>query len=253
VTCTPLEVGHQGYLPVLDDIVIEPMTERFVLWRCLHGGPLSPETIDRWPEDSRMPWSALRARNLPLLGKLIDTYGSCAILARAGEQVVGVIRFYPKAICALPEAGQLCLQQSFPAGPSERLVGQEFQPLEALEDRTLVVHCMMTGSPSQGTNPYQRRGLGTRLARALVAWARERGWQRVEANAYEDLDVLYAITGDAGLGFWQKLGFRVVQTDVEPELLRDGDFARTVRAQAAARGLGRAKVVNKYTMAIELG
>ena len=28
-------------------VVVEPMTEEFIVWRCLHGGPLSRGTIDR--------------------------------------------------------------------------------------------------------------------------------------------------------------------------------------------------------------
>jgi hypothetical protein len=30
-----------------EGVVVEPMTEQFVLWRCLHGGLLSLDTIDQ--------------------------------------------------------------------------------------------------------------------------------------------------------------------------------------------------------------
>ena len=67
-----------------DDIVIEPMTEEFIVWRCLHDGPLTRDSIDRWSPESTLPLPAWRERNIPLLVKLTRTYGSCAMLARIG-------------------------------------------------------------------------------------------------------------------------------------------------------------------------
>ena len=55
---------------MIEDVVVEPMTEEFILWRCLHGGPLSCKTIDQWPETREMgtiPWERYRDRNVPLL------------------------------------------------------------------------------------------------------------------------------------------------------------------------------------------
>ena len=49
---------------MVEDVVVEPMTEEFILWRCLHGGPLSRDTIDQWPPDTAMPDSRQRARVL---------------------------------------------------------------------------------------------------------------------------------------------------------------------------------------------
>ena len=105
-----------------ETIVIEPMTERFILWRCLHGGPLSENTINVLPKNKGEEWEAYRDTNIPLLEKIVKTYGTCAILARDGDQTVGFLRFYPKILYSMKEAGTLCLQQAFPAGPSKRLV-----------------------------------------------------------------------------------------------------------------------------------
>ena len=212
------------------EIIIEPMTEHFIVWRCLHGGPLSLQSIDRWPSDSPLAWETYRARNLPLLRKLVQTYGTCAFLARDGDQVVGQLRFYPQAILSLEEAGELCLQQDFPAGCTERLVEKRFPPLEEIEDKTLVVHCMMTGSPHQRENPYQRKGIGTRLATALIAWAKEKGWEQIETGAFEDLPILYAFTGGAGERF---LGEAGVQRRRHKDRARVG--ARGGAAPRAAR------------------
>lgn len=38
-----------------EEIVVEPMTEDFILWRCIHSGPLSCDTIDQWSPDDKMP------------------------------------------------------------------------------------------------------------------------------------------------------------------------------------------------------
>ena len=199
-----------------------------------------------------MSWQVFRDRNVPLLRRIIDVYGSCAMLAWDGERVVGFLRFYPKALSTMAEAGQMCLQQAFPAGPTERLVEQQWPSQEELADKSLSVHCLMTGSPSQEENPYQRKGLGTSLVHELVHWARDNGWERIETVAYEDLPVLYEITGSAGLTFWEKLGFEVVEKGVEPELQQESDLVHLLRRQAAELGLLPDDVANRYTMCLEL-
>jgi len=50
---------------MIEDVVVEPMTEKFILWRCLHSGPLSHDTIDQWSSASQMPWERYRERNIP--------------------------------------------------------------------------------------------------------------------------------------------------------------------------------------------
>lgn len=238
---------------MIENVVIEPMSERMLLWRCLQDGSLTVESIEQWSPDSATPWMELRARNVPLLAKLTATYGSCAMLARDNEQVVGMLRFYPKAITLLEEAGQLCLQQDYPAGPMATLVERRFPPLAELADKTLVVHCLMTGSPSRQENPYQRRGIGTRLALGLTAWAREQGWQAIEATAYESLPIVYAVTGQTGRSFWERLGFGVAALGVEPALAQSGDFSQTMRQQAVERGLAPESITNCYTMRLDIG
>ena len=166
---------------MLEHITIEPMTEDFLLWRCLHGGPLSRTTVDRPPAAHDLPWERYRARNVPLLARLTRTYGACAITARAGDEVVGQLRFYPKAVCAMQAAGGLCLQQDYPSGPADDFAAAEFPASPA--DKTLLVHCLMTGSPQREDNPYQRRGLGTRMVHALIDWGAQHGWEYVEAVA----------------------------------------------------------------------
>ena len=240
---------------MLSDVVVEMMSRQFILWRCLHGGPLTTESIERPKPDPLLPWAKLRARNVPLLSKLTEVYGACAVIARAGDRVVGQLRFYPKLVykMALPGLG-LCLQQIFPCGPADDLAEKSFPPLDRIADQTLVVHCLMTGSPQQETNPYQRKGIGSRLVRMLIGWARQRGWSAIEASAYADLPCVYAVTGQAGRQFWEKLGFRVIETSVEAALVEAGDegFVSALLKEAADRGMDATAAKTKYTMRLDL-
>src|SRR5512142_291185 len=107
-------------------VVIEPMTEDFLLWRCLHCGPLSRNTIDQRPSDGPIMFDHYRKRNIPLLVKLTRTYGACAIVARDGDRIVGHLRFYPKAVWDMAGAGGLCLQQDHPSGPVDDFAEKDF-------------------------------------------------------------------------------------------------------------------------------
>jgi hypothetical protein len=90
------------------------------------------------------------------------------------------------------------------------------------------------------------------MVRALISWAAERGWEALEAAAYEDLDILYEVTGQAGRSFWEKLGFRAVETGIEPGLQGEGEFFTTLREQAIAKGLDPERAATRYTMRMNL-
>ena len=240
---------------MIEDVVVEPMTEEFIMWRCLHHGPLARDTIDQWPSASTMPWVRYRDRNIPLLMKLTRTYGSCAIIARDGDQIVGLLRFYPKSVCDMEGAGGLCLQQDSPAGPVEDLADSDFPDPAQIEDKTLVVHCLMTGSPEQKENPYQRKGIGTRMVRALIEWAKVNGWERIEADSFEDLPIIYDVTGSAGHTFWEKLGFHLVDRHLHPELQDRSkfvEFVTTLEEQAKSIGLPPETARDRLVMRLDL-
>jgi len=234
------------------EIVIEMMTGDFILWRCLHGGPLSSETIEQWAPDAEMPWARYRARNKPLIAKLTEVYGACAVVARRGDGIVGQLRFYPKAVWEMEGAGFLCLQQDFPSGPRDDFSALDFPSREELQDRTLKVHCLMTASPSEKGNPYQRKGIGTRMAQRLIDWARENGWKRIEADAFEDLPIIYEVTGDAGRTFWEKLGFRVANRFPHPYLREYSEFVAKLEQQAACAGIDAEKAKDCIVMYLDL-
>ena len=236
---------------MLDHLVVEPMREGFLLWRCLHGGPLSAENIDDPLPHPLIEWPSTRARNIPILGKLVRTYGSCAIVARDGAEVVATLRFYPKALCEFSDGGAgFCLQQGYPAGPPDDLAARDFPDLGELPEKTLFVHCLMVVSPKDEPGRYKRKGLVTRLARELIRWAGERGWRAIEANAYEEIPMLYAMAGVAGKRFWEALGFSVVRADTEPGM--NGELLAAIRRDAAAAGVPAERAANRYRMRLEL-
>ena len=192
-------------------VEIRPMGEDHILPRCLHDGPIDA-TIAQACETADLhfpphPWSDETIRDLvaenpdfglcdagegfpaEFMREMIRRYGTCALLAWEEQKVVGFIRFYPMEVAR-------------PVGERERGQGEPIlDPTLACEPAedggALSVHCLMTCPPYTGVieNPPPevkedpnfrsaqdvggRKGIGLRLAKALVPWARERGWKRV--------------------------------------------------------------------------
>ncbi len=241
---------------MIDKLIIEPMSEEFIVWRCLHTGLLSRGNIDRFfSSTDDIPFDRYRKRNIRLLEKLTRTYGACTIMAREGGKIVGLLRFYPKAICQLEEAGGLCLQQDYAEGPRDDFADSDFPPLSSIQDRTLAVHCMMIGSPRQQENPYRRRGIGTGMVKTLIRWAEENGWERIEVYSFEDLPIIYEITGSAGQTFWKKLGFRIVYRRPHPDLQdksQYSEFIEILEEQAESIGIPPDRAKHRLLMRLDL-
>ena len=237
---------------MIEDIVVEPMTEEFILWRCLHSGPLSCQTIDRWPPGNQMAWEEYRKRNIPLLAKLIQIYGTCAITARDGNQIVGQLRFYPKAVLNQTADGTLCLQQDHPAGPAANFAVNDFPAPTEITDKTLEIHCLMTGCPQQKENPYQRIGLGARMVSTLIQWAKTNHWDHIEAKSFEDLPLIYENTGSAGHTFWEKLGFIAADRFPHPYLQEQNEFVTKLEQQAKAIGIPLERAKDQIIMRHDL-
>jgi len=169
-------------------IRVEMMSAAAPLWRCLHGGALTLDGLERFDREAALPLAKYRARNLPLLQNLAEVYGACAVVARRNGHYIGHLRFYPKAVLEAAKPGvALCLQQDFPYGPADDFGSRHFRPPAELEDKRLVIHCMMIVSDGGDGGSFRRRGLGTGMVRTLAAWAAASGWEAIEATAYEDL------------------------------------------------------------------
>ena len=237
---------------MIEDVVVEPMTEEFLLWRCLHDGPLSCKTIDLLPETFRLQLEYFRERNVPLLRKIIQTYGTCAILARDGDKVVGQLRFYPKVVLAMHSSGYLCLQQDPPDGPADDFADNDFPELAAIEDKTLSVNCLMTGSSQQAENPHQRKGIGTRMVETLIQWAGANGWEHIEADAFDEIPGIYEITGSTDYKFWEKLGFHIADRHPHPHLEGEDEFVQKLEELAKAAGISPERAKDRIIMRLDL-
>ena len=235
---------------MIENIAVEPMTEDFILWRCIHGGPLSHGTIDQWAPDDKMPWDRYRNRNKALLSKLTKIYGACAIIARDRGEIAGQLRFYPKAVWEAEGAGLLCLQQDNPAGPVDEFAESNFPPQAELVDKTLEVHCMMAGAP--GDDRYKRKGIASQMVNTLIAWAKENGWDAIRANSFEDIPLLYGCTGNAGRTFWEKLGFRVADRIPHPHFQERTDFVIKIEKQGEAIGIAPERATDRIVMQLDL-
>lgn len=237
------------------DIVIEPTTEKSILWRCLHDGPVSIDTPDQWRSEKGIPVERYRDRNTEFLRKLTKVYGACAIVARDGNEIVGQLRFYPKSISDMVD-GSLCLQQDHPAGPADDFAGTDFPALDELTDKTLSIHCLMTGTALQAQNPYQRKGIGARMVKSLIQWAKANGWSRIEVDSFEDLPIIYETTGSAGYSFWEKLGFHIADRHPHPHLqdpeIRASEFVKTLEEQAKSAGIHPDKARDRLIMRLDL-
>jgi GNAT superfamily N-acetyltransferase len=237
-----------------ETVTVGMMSEKALLWRCLHGGPLTAGSIDAVDASGEVPWAQFRDRNLAFLRNLAATYGASAVVARSGDSIIGHLRFYPKAVRDLAAQGLgLCLQQEYPYGPSADFGRRAFPPLAEIADKTLLVHCMMLAPDVPGGASFRRKGVGTRMAGTLIDWARRNGWQAIEATAYEALPVIYATSGQADRRFWEAIGFRLVRTEREPALEAESEFVRTMHEEALAQGLDPGTIANKYVMRRFLG
>jgi hypothetical protein len=186
------------------------------------------------------------------LRKVVQVYGTCAVLAWDGDQVVATLRFYPKALYSMDGAGSsLCILQEHPRGVSDRLVGNRFPPLGELEDKTLKVHCWGIAPAYKRDNPFLPGGFGTRMMEELVRWAGAQGWEGIEITAFEDTEHLNVQFGMPGRRAWEALGFRVVETGTAdaPWFLEALD---AMRAQLSAQGLDPDAAQNRYAMRVEL-
>ena len=160
-------------------IEIREMADGYTLDRCPLYAPLDPSAP---PLDSD-PTYGERTRSIRrrFFTQVRERYGNCVFLAREGGTVVGFLIFLPK-----PVARKLGL---YALPPGER------------DDRTLVYTCM------QFAPAYRGQGLGTRLVKALIAWAKENGWRRIEVHGIgggtEEEDWRWGWA----LPKWQRLGF----------------------------------------------
>ena len=137
------------------------------------------------------------------------------------------------------------------------------------DDRTLMVQCVMTSRPYGGPEAIinrkgnrvpgmkeagARRGVGLRLAQALLVWAGDHEWKRIVADAHADIDCMYGITGKGGLGFWRKAGFSAIGThyDEPPDEPWLEEWRNGVESQAKSKGMTKKEAWTWHRMMCEV-
>jgi GNAT superfamily N-acetyltransferase len=250
-------------------IEIKPMDEGYILIDCLHGGPVDsasrPKRVGKeWqdaPDLPPHPWSdetiteiAATYRRISegwagdpareFMRGMIRRYESCALLAWEAANVVGFLRFYPLDIAHLVVRGGG--ERNHPIAAASKL----FDP----DPAALWVQCVMTCKPYEtpelAKTAGARKGIGLKLVRALVGWARQHRWKRVVKAAHSDLDCFYGTCGGGGKAFWEKAGFHVVGTfRAEPW---GGYWTDIIRRQREEKGMTEDEVWTWYRMAYEL-
>lgn len=247
-------------------IEIRPMNEGYLHLVCLHEGAVDPARVQvparRLPGGHPPhPWSdeTLRAvaaryreqrvyhpRPADFMVEMIRRYGTCAMLAWEGPQVVGHLRFYPLAVIRLfwpPEDAASVPILAWAGDPED-------------DEGTLWVQCVMTSRPYIGAEldavtgrhwpsseeAGARRGIGLQLVLELIDWARAHGWARIVKVAHADVDCFYGQLGGGGKAFWEKAGFAAVQSHRFYPAVWKAEFRALAESQSRARGLSADEV-----------
>lgn len=204
---------------------ILPIDKDFVLFRCIHFGPLSPSNIETAPANIPGLPEGQFDRNRQFLTRLIDAYGSCGMLAMDGDFVVGHVRFYPQTIC---DQHRFCCQDPNNAITQE-MVEMSLPRLENRADRILRIDCILVHED------YRGQGLTHALLDGVLEWAIEHNWTAVRAWASPDNYWLASQICLPMLRTYLKHGFQKGQTTPSPEIIgmirdlltkiRDGEMA----------------------------
>jgi len=181
-----------------------PMNKDFILFCCLHCGLLSPSTIE---EKCSLP-KGQSNRNKKFLARLIDTYGSCAMLAMEGDSVVAHARFYPQTIY---NQFKFCCQDPNHAITQE-MVEMKLPPLANPAERILRITCFFVHKD------YQGQGLSHKLIDAILEWAKSKAWKSVRCFAYQDNYWLSSEMSTPMLRTFGKHGFKKIETVLIPEV-----------------------------------
>jgi len=251
------------------------MTECYIHLDCLHDGPVEsssppsrkPELWQNAPGLPPRPWSdrvlsdvAQQYTNISegwrgepareFMREMIARYGTCAILAWNEHQVIGQLRFYPLDIAQLLARSDP-VKQMAPAFSAFR-----FQP----DAHTLWVQCVMTTKPyitiEEARQVHARIGVGQKLVRGLITWARERDWQQIVKYAHADIVAMYGQYGGGGKAFWEKAGFQVIgrypYDTGEGWVAQSSEWREIVESQAQAQGITIEDAWTWYAMAYDL-
>jgi GNAT superfamily N-acetyltransferase len=133
--------------------------------------------------------------------KVMDAYGTSAIMAWQERTLVGVLPFMP-VNCGLPKMSFCICAPDGEQTPLERIARAQAIPFAELSPRVIYTECL---SVNWG---LYRRGIGSAMAQYLVEWASEQGWDRIEGVTFATPDGDDAYRWIPSIQFWEKAGFQ---------------------------------------------
>ena len=162
-------------------------------------------------------------RNKKFLARLIDIYGSCAMLAIEGDFVVGQARFYPEVIFDLAGQKHICCQDPRFAA-TQQMIKMDLPTIQNPANRILRIHCWLIHKD------YLGRGLSHALLDGILEWALSHSWKLVRAYAGPDNYWVASQACAPMLRTYIKHGFQKTKTVPSSELkeilmeLQEGKF-----------------------------
>jgi len=199
------------------------MDKDFILFRCVHFGPLSPSNIEKMSMNALGLSKEQCDRNKKFLSRLIDVYGSCAMLAKEDDFVVGQARFYPQVIFDLIGQKHICCQDP-KFDVAQQMIEMDLPTIENLANRILRIHCWLIHKD------YLERGLSHALLDGILEWAQSHDWKVVRAYAGPDNYWVASQACAPMLRTYIKHGFQKIKTVPSSELkeilmeLQEGKF-----------------------------
>ena len=135
----------------------------------------------------------------------------------------------------------------------------------AHDETTLWILCIMSSRPYIGSEPDTitgrkwptkqeagaRKGIGQKLVRGLIEWAQANDWKRVLKTCHSDIDCLYGQTGSGGKRFWEKAGFRVLESAHWRPEKWDPKFIALAESQGESNGMTKDEVWTWFRMVCE--
>lgn len=214
-----------------------PMDKDFILFRCLHNGPLSPSNIETKSMNTARVSGEQLDRNKQFLTRLINAYGSCAMLVWKDDYVVAHARFYPQVIY---DQYKFCCHDPNYAITQE-IANMELPSLTDQAERILRITCFFVHKDHRG------QGLSHQLIDAILKWAKNNNWKRVRCFAYQDNYWLASEMCTPMLSTYNQHGFKKIGIVKLPEVK---DFLQQMKN--GDLGIEKKKDFEKFCGAIDL-
>lgn len=164
---------------------IKEMDESYILDDCPLYMPLDPERLARRELPEHFDIERAKQMRRRFFREIRQKYGNCVLFAWDDGKIVGFLIFLPKTVA--------------------RRLGLKTLHDDELTTKTMVYVCM------QLVEEYRKRGMGTRLVESLIAWARNRGWRRIEVHDVQKGDEDEDWRWKWALPKWHRTGFRIAR------------------------------------------